>query len=183
MDMGYAGYKKRKRIYIGIIVICLIWIALEQIPGLYARFATGSNEKDGARVAVFGHDETIDVPSEWTSELVPGSTASYHVTLTNKNEDGKVSETDQTYELEVITAGNLPFEYTLKKGDAVIGEFSETENNKSHVFAADDMKFSAVQEETHTYTLNVQWLEEKNSADLAGIPDFIQININVKQSN
>ena len=45
MDMGYAGYKKRKRIYIGIIVICLIWIALEQIPGLYARFATGSNEK------------------------------------------------------------------------------------------------------------------------------------------
>lgn len=67
-------------------------------------------------MAVFGHDETIDVPSEWTSELVPGSTASYHVTLTNKNEDGKVSETDQTYELEVITAGNLPFEYTLKKG-------------------------------------------------------------------
>lgn len=65
----------------------------------------------------------------------------------------------------------------------MIGEFSETENNKSHVFAAGDMKFSAVQEETHTYTLNVQWPEEKNSADLAGIPDFIQININVKQSN
>ncbi len=184
MDMGYAGYKKRKRIYIAVIIICLIWIASEQTPGLYARFKTGSKNADGAKVAVFGHDETIDVPAEWTSDLVPGSTGTYSITLTNKNEDGKISETAQTYDLEVVTAGNLPFEYTLKNADgSETGHFSETENSKSHVFSAAGMSFPANQEETHTYTLEVSWPADKNSADLAGIPDFIQVNINVRQND
>ena len=164
-------------------LICLCGITGYFVPELSARYKSADSEIDQARVAIFGHNESIHLPTDWTSTLVPGNTRKFTLTVSNQTEDGAVSEVAQTYELEVVTAGNLPLTYTLTREETTIGTYVENSTEKSHTFSDAAMTFDAGAAKTDTYQLTASWPETENDASLAGVPDFIQINIHVEQKD
>ena len=167
--------------YILAVLLCLVLISFWMMSNLFAKYATEASGQDGARVALFGQSETIDV-KQLTKDMVPGDSSSYKLKVTNQT-GSEVSEVAQTYEIEVQTAGNLPLTYTLKNSDGTtIGTFSESEA-KSSTFSNADMKFEAKKAKAHEYTLEVKWPEEEKSAELQGIPDFTKITIKVMQTD
>lgn len=180
--MEHGRHMKNKNWYGAAGVLCLLLAVLLTMPGLYARYTSGSGTGDAARAAIFGHSETITLPTEWTSILVPGESGTYTLTVSNANEE-KVSEVAQKYNLEVLTAGNLPLEFQLTKDGTVIGSFAESQTDAGYTFQNGDMHFEPGTKEEHIYQLTVSWPQEKKDAALAEIPDFIEIHINAEQAD
>lgn len=164
---------------IAAILLCLILVSLWMIGDFYARYTTEKDGSDGARVAIFGHDESITVPNNIFEKLVPGSSGTYAIEINNGTGED-ISEVSEKYTIEVVTAGNLPLEYTLKEDGKTIGTFSEKDVAK-HSFSDSSMYFEAAKAGAHTYTLEISWPESENDISLSGLPDYIQININVEQ--
>lgn len=167
------------------VAVCLLVATLATmcvIGGTLARYTTGAESSDSARVAVFGHSESIEVPQDWTSHLVPGATKVYDLTVTNNSND-KISEVAQCYNIALKTSGNLPLQFTLVsvEGDTIIGSFTESASATTCTFTSDSMSFGASVEGEHGYKLTATWPPEQNSLTLAGVPEFIQIDVNVEQ--
>lgn len=152
------------------------------VGGTLARYTAGDTSSDSARVAIFGHSEFINMETDWTAGLVPGITRTYDLAVTNGDDD-RTSEVAQRYSIVLTTSGNLPLTYTLAPADgsAVLGSFTESATTATHTFSSDSMAFAASQQSSHEYKLTVNWPAEKNDASLAGVPDFIQIDIDVEQ--
>ena len=172
---------KKKLGACAIALLAVIAIAGYPVQKLYASYTSEKSGGDFARAAIFGHSESIEISQDWLSKLVPGNENTYTIEVTNKNGD-KISEVAQSYEIEVLTAGNLPLEYTLTEdGTRIVDVFQETSSNRKYVFADNSMEFEAGTEGKHEYTLTVHWPDTEKNASLAGVPDYIQININVEQ--
>lgn len=170
----------------GILMLFLVLMTFRQLGGTYARYTSSASGSDGARVALFGQSETIELFHNSSTMFYPGVSATSNIIVTNQS-DGKVSEVAQQYSIEIETAGTLPFQFTLKQGENTIGTFNESsqendENSgKSHVFSTDGMKFEAGVGESTSYTLETLWPAGENDPALAGIPDYITVNIKVEQ--
>ncbi len=164
---------------IAAVLLCLILLSLWMLGDMYARYTADGAGSDGARVSIFGHDESITVPDRLLQGLVPGDSRTYTLKVDNGTGD-KVSEVSQKYSIEVTTAGNLPLIYTLTENGTTVGRFSESDA-ASHTFTDSSMAFSAAKAGAHTYSLTVSWPGDQNSIDLSGLPDYIQVNINVEQ--
>ena len=89
-----------------------------------------------------------------------------------------------------MTSGNLPIKYTLEKIDGSgkaditnVGGFTESSSKTSETIAATDgsMTFSSGSKREDTYKITAEWPADQNKPDYANIPDFLQVNINVKQ--
>lgn len=170
-------------LYTAAVLFCMVLVSSWLLTGLYARYTTTVTGSDNARVALFGHSESINLSNDISEKIYPGNSVTYNLTVSNQSEKG-ISEVSQSYNIEVVTAGNLPITYTLKKDAQVIGTaFQETADKKSNVFATEDMNFQAGKEESVKYTLTAEWPSDKNDSSLAGIPDFITVNINVTQTD
>lgn len=169
-----------KVMYALAILLCLTLASIWMVSHMYARYATGVTGSDSARVAVFGHNESINVenfPEYWK----PGMNYTFQITVSDQK-NNKISEVAQQYEIQVVTQGNLPLTYTLKDSENnVVGQFKEDSNNTSKTFQNDNMKFQAGNAKEHSYNLQIQWPDNEKDSDLAGIPDTVKININVKQ--
>ena len=158
------------------VLLCLTVASICATSGLYARYTAGATFSDGARVALWGSTETITLPQNYTESLVPGSSFTYAITVTNQR-DNQTSEVSQNYYIEVKTAGNLPLEFTLTRNGA---ELTATNGKWQDA----NMSFAAGRASEHSYTLTVKWPDEKNKADLyAGIPDYVQINVCAQQAD
>lgn len=167
------------------VLLSLTLLSTWLLSSMYARYTTQASGEDSARVAVFGENVSIVLNDNITETMVPGMNISYTLKVSNA-QNGKTSEVAQNYKIEVVTSGNLPLKYTLTgtSGDEEeIGEFTESSSEKTHAFIDNNMQFAAGKSEEHQYTLNVVWPENANSASLAGIPDFIRVNINVEQTD
>lgn len=180
--------KKPKRtgkvsFYTAGILLCLVMASICLMQNLYARYVTKSGGSDSARVAIFGHDETVALPG-LTKQLVPGDTRTGTITVTNqtKDTDGstRTSEVAQKYSIEVVTAGNLPLTYTLTQNGTTIDSFTES-NKSAHTFSTENMTFAAGTAGSATYTLTVIWPDTEKDAKYAGIPDYVQINVKTEQ--
>ena len=171
---------ENKVMYVLAVLLCLTLASTWLMSHMYARYATGTTGNDSARVAVFGHSESINVenfPEDWK----PGTSYPFKITVSNQKRN-EISEVAQQYNIEVVTQGNLPFVYTLKDSAGnTIDEFTESSSKTSAIFSNDKMKFEAAKSGEDTYTLLIQWPEDQNDSTLAGIPDAVKININVKQ--
>lgn len=171
-----------------IVLLSLTLLSSWYLGSLYARYTTQSTGEDSARVAVFGQNASVTLAGNVTDTMTPGTSFSYNLTVSNADAD-RISEVAENYSIEVVTAGNLPLQYTLKKADTSENtetdswKFTESSSEKTKTFTGDNMQFAAGKREEHRYILEVQWPEDKNSASLAGIPDFIQVNINVAQAD
>lgn len=167
-------------VYMTAVLLCMTLVSLWMISNLYARYSTTTEGEDSARVAVFGHGETITLNNEMT-DWVPGDATSYNLTVSNKK-GAEISEVSVRYNVEIVTAGNLPLVYTLKDAEGnAIGEYTESADISEHVFDNNSMVFESNKADEQKYTLDVTWPGEKKDEALNGVPDFIQVNINVEQ--
>lgn len=176
--MRISEEKEEHIIYIAAILLCLVLASFWLMSNIYARYTAQGSGGDSARVAIFGNDASIninDFPDKWK----PGTEYTYNITVTNQT-NRKTSEVAQKYEMEIVTAGNLPLTYTLEKNGTKMDEFSESNQNK-YTFKDDTMKFEAGTAREDTYQLKIKWPEDKNDASLSSIPDYAKININVEQ--
>lgn len=178
----------RERILAATLTVLLgaVLLTSHAVSGAMARYTTAGSSSDEARVALFGHSESINISTTYPTSWVKGANSTFKLTVTNKSVSGQVSEVAQSYDIELVTAGNLPITYELIKKDGIgkpldtsIGSFKAS-NEKSHVFTDSSMTFKPGVEESHVYEVKVNWYDD-DSAKWSNIPDFLQVNINVKQ--
>lgn len=182
--------QRREHILAATLAVLLgaVLLTSHAVSGAMAKYTTAGSSSDEARVALFGHSESITFGTFHTS-LVNGASSSFNLTVSNKSQNGQISEVAQSYDIEIVTAGNLPLTYRLvkkvgvgKPTDTVIGSFNASATEKSHVFtvADDSMTFQPGASREDTYQIQVSWYGD-DSAKWSNIPDFLQVNINVKQ--
>ena len=149
----------------------------------FARYSGTDHKQESAKVAAFEHGEQILHLSNRAGEtdtLQPGTERVYALTVTNEK-NGNVSETGQTYSIQVTTAGTLPLTYVLKRDNAELGRFSET-LTESYLFQTAGMWFEAGEKESHEYELEVIWPEDKKDVLWADVPDLIKIQVHMEQA-
>ncbi len=165
------------------VLLAAVLLTSHGVGGVLARYTTAGTSHDEARVAVFGHSESVTF-TDWGTTIKPGSTQTLALTISNAR-GAAVSEVSQGYDIELVTAGNLPITYTVTRTSdgAAIGTFTESSASKSQTFSATDgsMSFSAGAARADTYQITATWDGASNDDALANIPDFLQVNINVKQ--
>lgn len=161
---------------IAAVLLCLTVLSVWGTSGLYARYSTSTSGSDGARVALWGSSESIQLDSRQLPKQ-PGQSCTYKLTVSNQRSTGEISEVTQKYHIEVVTAGNLPLTYTLTKDGTQIGTFTETANHKVWTVSKDDMVFQAGDAGESKYTMTVTWPANQVSAALANVPDYIQVNV------
>lgn len=167
------------------VLLGAVLLTSHAVSGVMARYTAAGTSSDEARVALFGHDESIVFDDNWAASLKPGD----HKTLTLKvsnAKEGKVSEVAQAYDIELETAGNLPLSFTLADATNVDSTFDSptvgtSGSFKTYTWKIDGKEFKPGVERTDTYTLSVDWPKDKDDPALANIPDFLQVNINVTQ--
>lgn len=169
------------------VLLCLTLLSMWLMSNMYARYTTQVSGEDSARVAIFGHNESIDVPDAISDKLVPGSSAEYALSVANYS-GARTSEVTLNYNLEIATAGNLPLKFTLYSVSdddqkSEIGSFTESTTEEKHTFAIKSMAFEPGKQEVHKYALEMQWDGSTKEAGYANIPDYIRININVEQAD
>ena len=177
-------YQRRERVLAGALggLLLATLLSSHAVSGVLARYTTAASATDTARVALFGHDEKIDL-GDWAADLTPGTTKTITLSVSNSGSNG-ISEVAEAYSIQIETAGNLPLTYTLanKTGDTV-GTFTESAAEPAHTFQTADMQFPAGggTAYAHDYTLTVSWPADAKASRLADIPDYVQANINVTQ--
>lgn len=181
----------RERILAATLTVLLgaVLLTSHAVSGAMAKYTTAGSSSDEARVALFGHSEKINFAGTWPNDVVPGAISSLSLAVSNAKGD-KVSEVAQSYEIEVVTAGNLPLHFELHKADgsgkadtSVIDSFDESSSKSRYTFTvpAASTTFEAGASRTDYYQIRVSWPSEYNRASWSNIPDFVQVNINVKQ--
>ena len=181
--------QRREHILAAALAVLLgaVLLTSHAVSGAMAKYTTAGSSSDEARVALFGHSESITFGTFRTS-LVSGASSSFNLTVSNAN-NGQVSEVAQSYDIEIVTAGNLPLTYKLvekagigKPTDTTIGSFNASTSEKSHIFTVTDgsMTFQPGVSREDTYQIQLSWYGD-DAAKWSNIPDFLQVNINVKQ--
>lgn len=183
---------RRERILAATLTVLLgaVLVTSHAVSGAMAKYTTAATSSDEARVALFGHDEAINFGGTWpgSTGFVPGASSSVGLYISNFKDD-EVSEVTQTYEIQVVTSGNLPLRYELHKKDGdgkvdttVIDSFTESSSTTSHTFKiTGSTTFEAGVRSEAKYQILAIWDAAQNSASYSGRPDFAQVNINVKQ--
>ena len=124
-----------------------------------------------------------ELPETWA----PGSQAIYSILVSNQSTNG-ISQTSQTYRIEVVTAGTLPLRCTLLEESEwegswkEIASFQESPQEKTHIFQTDDMLLSEGCSTEHEYRLMVSW-EDACQWEPMDTEDFIRINVNMEQKD
>ena len=162
-------------VYTLAILLCLVLVSFWFMCNMYAKFATQTSGGDSARVALWGSSQSITLAEGNQLPQSPGESCTYTLVISNER-NSKISETAQN-------SGNLPLTYKLVKEDVDVGTFLETSGNKTWKISNNDMVFAAGTAGTHTYKLTVTWPDNEKNANLASVPDFIQIKICTEQAD
>jgi hypothetical protein len=159
-------YSKNWILWITACLLCLTLFSSNLMSGLLAKYTTGTNADDDARVAKF------DITSENMSQtkaldiyMQPGKqTLDQKIQITNK------SEVAVAYSIELKNeTGNLPLELTIEDLQANDTAVSGT----TYQVSAQESKT------TFTYTLNVNWTDQ--SDDYMGMVDYVTVTVKATQ--
>ena len=177
--MVHSKFNDKWIVYIFVTLLCLVLTSFWMMCNMYARYSSSASGSDGARVALFGHNQSISLNEE-LDDLVPGKSFKYTLNVANY-EGTKVSEVSLRYYFEIVTTGNLPLQYTITdENNNEIGSFDESVENTSQ-FGNDTMYFDSSSQQKKEYTVNVVWPEDRKDEKYADIPDDIVVNIHVEQ--
>ena len=106
---------------------------------IYAKYILLAVEDSNMKVAGFEHKVSICPEGELPETWAPGSQAIYSILVSNQSTNG-ISQTSQTYRIEVVTAGTLPLRCTLLEESEwegswkEIASFQESPQEKTHIF-------------------------------------------------
>lgn len=90
----------------------------------YAKYILLAVEDSHMKVAGFEHKVSICPEGELPETWAPGSQAIYSILVSNQSTNG-ISQTSQTYSIEVVTAGALPLRCTLLEESEWEGSWKE----------------------------------------------------------
>lgn len=162
------------------IFVCLAALYLTSVGLASSKFVSEASAADGATVAQFSPSfnvENIDV----SGIQKPGDqTDNIRFTVQNYTDD-KTSEVTIKYKIVVKTTGNLPLKFSIlnSEGTSVIAVWNcnGTIGEQMYEYANDTFVFSPGVNETHSYTLKVEWPREKNGAQFAGLTDAVYLSV------
>lgn len=165
--------------------IMLLLVALP--TDIYAKYILLAVEDSNMKVAGFEHKVSICPEGELPETWAPGSQAIYSILVSNQSTNG-ISQTSQTYSIEVVTAGTLPLCCTLleesewEESWKEIASFQESPQEKTHIFQTDKMLLPEGCPTEHEYRLMVSW-EDACQWEPMDTEDFIRINVNMEQKD
>ena len=154
---------------------------------IYAKYILLAVEDSHMKVAGFEHRVSICPEGELPETWAPGSQAIYSILVSNQSTNG-ISQTRQTYSIEVVTAGALPLRCTLLEESEwegswkEIASFQESLQEKTHIFQTDEMLLLEGCPTEHKYRLMVSW-EDDCQWEHMDIEDYIRINVNMEQKD
>lgn len=170
-----------------ILFILLIMLAL-LIPYTLSRFRTEASADATMDVAFFITKDSYEHKEILLNEMKPGDTYSYNFSVSNFK-DGKRSEVNLIYDVEIVATTNLPFEYKLYMTNSgsdvsVVSEEEITEDvdgtyfktlkatSRVHDFNNDYIDY---------YKLVITFPSEFNNFKYQDVAENIEIRINSKQ--
>lgn len=149
--------------HIALLLLCAVLLSAYAIGGLYARYTSGNEGNDDARVAKFAFDQDLSAQAQIIpTSLAPGEQQNTQIQIKN---NGEVA-IKCVVKIENLTE-NLPLEPidSIKNGvDYKILESIVIESGK-----------------TETFDFVIEWPAEKSSTDFVGKMDLIRITVNVEQ--
>ena len=171
--------------FLALLSFALLFVALPM--DIYAKYIFLAVEDSSVKVAGFEHQVSICPEGELPETWAPGSQAVYFIRVSNQSVGG-ISQTGQTYSIEVVTAGALPLRCTLLEESEWEGNwneleaFTESPQEKTHIFQTNEMQLPREVPTEHVYKLAVSW-EEDDDYQTMETEDFIKINVNLEQRN
>ncbi|MEL7567811.1 MAG: hypothetical protein AAGU27_23440 [Dehalobacterium sp.] len=115
--------------------------------------------------------------------MVPGESRIITIWVRNWEESPgepiKISEYNQSFNLELQTTGNLPLTYTLTENGEGQVDFNQTDY---YCYLSATQEFSAQVQETKEYTLTVSWPIEYKDYQYRSELDYIQLRLRAVQS-
>lgn len=157
--------------------LCLAAICLASIGMAFAKYNSEANAHDSANAALFSpllSDENIDV----SGIKKPGAIVEKSFQVHNSS-GGKVSEVTMKYKIILKTTGNLPLTFTLLDGGETVLETWDcdgTSGNKNYEYICPTY-FSPETNQTHDYSLEVEWQGDRKDADFSGMTDAIYLSV------
>lgn len=147
--------------FIMLFLLIMVVLSFSLVGNLLAKYSTGAENSETARVAKFKITEsgisTVSISSE---KFRPGFTFEQPVEITNE------SEVAVNYILAKTTTGNLPLQFELNGKDFSNSTYSETIEPNS---------------KKKSYVMKVIWPESENNPEYAGMVDSIKLMLTVNQ--
>jgi hypothetical protein len=165
-----AGYHGNRMIRLAVVLTCLTMISLWRLAGLSARFATGANGGDLARVAKFEVDGNIKEGGTGNIVVAPGSSSgdtSFTVRVTNN------SEVAVRYKFTLENEGNLPLILTTTDKKVV------RTTDPGQVWKTIDVVFPG----TTDYKFSATWDESQNDYRYSVGVQNIKITVTAEQED
>ena len=171
--MRYSEKMEHWIMYTAAVLLCLTLASSCLMGNIYAKFATQATGEDSARVAAF----VFEVKDASTSQeqfidlsgiQKPGDKKVCTFVVTNQDSQKKVSETAESYEIQLKINGSMPLRATIQRADKtneymkITNIESETTENKLSAGT-----FQAAAAQTDQYTLTVEWPKEQNKLEYA----------------
>lgn len=161
------------------VLLCATLFSMHLVGGLYAKYTVSASESDGARVAVFNIKQEGTIFQNIEADVLPGTTQSAELTITNK------SEVAMEYTLTVTNVtGNLtPLKFTLAPADANTPSVT-TEKHENGISITTACQIPG--DHTDKYTLNIVWEKSANEEDdlaLIGMVDYITVSVTATQAD
>jgi hypothetical protein len=168
-----AEYRGNRIVRLALVLTCLTMLSLWRLSGISARFATGADSGDEARVAKF--DVGGDITGSTQNIVVhPGSTgdnSSFTVQVTNS------SEVAVRYKFTLENVGNLPLKLTTGSGQAGVEQLDD----KGLVWRTTDAIPPG--EEEKSYTFYASWDEKTNDYRYSVGVQNVRITVTAEQED
>lgn len=178
-------FKLFNRITISVFCLFLILILMKTVFSVFHSEASGVVSN---RIAFYVIDAKPQTQEIKIGELAPnGQDYSYSIEVSNFK-DGKISEIDMNYTMQIKTTTNVPVTYKLyaNGGDTnVIGNKEIIQDDNGMYFfkySPQVGNFVHDVQKTDTYTLVINFPDTYNNASYQDLIETIEITVDVKQS-
>lgn len=167
--MRYSEKMEHWIMYTAAVLLCLTLVSSSLMGNIYARFATQATGEDSARVAAF----VFEVKDASTSQeqfidlsgiQKPGDKQVCTFVVTNQDGQGNVSETTESYEIQLKINGSMPLRATIQRGNESTSwmEITNIDSNATEKMLSAG-PFQAAVAQTDQYTLTVEWPKDQNN--------------------
>ena len=159
------------RTVFALLVLCLVTAHFSF--NFAARYASGDDNDDGARVAKFDIAYNPDLNTEYVANLEkvanlkPGDSITQTVQITNN------SEVAVEYTLTVTSQGNLPL--YIKIDDNAQNLYGDAKNG--------NLATSGSGTNVATHTITIEWKLTDNEVEFQNRPDLLTIHLNCAQTD
>jgi len=154
-------------IYAAAVLLCMTLCSTYFVAGLYARYSTGEENSNEARVAKFSITGEGTLLEPIVAELIPGGSLERTLNIHNN------SEVAVEYTVSVANVTNdLPLHFSMSKLGA------------SPALETDNTTYTAQQlpgDHTDQYALRIEWDEGDNDPATMGKVDYITVTVTATQ--